>query len=581
MNAPEKFALNNPEAAAATDPRHDPTRVIRAPRGNTLNCKSWLTEAPFRMLQNNLDAEVAERPQDLVVYGGIGRAARNWACYDQILASLKELNDDETLLIQSGKPVGVFKTHENAPRVLLANSNLVPKWANWEHFNELDRLGLFMYGQMTAGSWIYIGSQGIVQGTFETFVEAGRQHYDNSLAGKWILTAGLGGMGGAQPLAATLAGAVSLNIECQQSSIDFRLRTRYVDKQARDIDHALELIKQHTDAKEAVSIALLGNAADILPELVKRAKAGGPNSIRPDLVTDQTSAHDLINGYLPSGWSVAQWQAAMKDPSQHDALKKAAAQSCAVHVQAMLDFQAMGIPTVDYGNNIRQVAFDEGVKNAFDFPGFVPAYIRPLFCEGKGPFRWVALSGDPEDIYKTDAKIKELFPENTHTHRWLDMARERIAFQGLPARICWLGLGERHIAGLAFNEMVKNGELKAPIVIGRDHLDTGSVASPNRETEAMKDGTDAVSDWPLLNALLNTAGGATWVSLHHGGGVGMGYSQHSGVVIVCDGTDAAAKRIERVLWNDPATGVMRHADAGYDIAVATAKAKGLKLPMVR
>jgi len=575
MNAPEKFALNNPDAA---DPRHDPTRVIRAPRGSTLNCKSWLTEAPYRMLQNNLDAEVAERPQDLVVYGGIGRAARNWECYDQILASLKELNDDETLLIQSGKPVGVFKTHENAPRVLLANSNLVPKWANWEHFNELDRQGLFMYGQMTAGSWIYIGSQGIVQGTFETFVEAGRQHYNNSLAGKWILTAGLGGMGGAQPLAATLAGAVSLNIECQQSSIDFRLRTRYVDKQARDIDHAFELIKQHTDAKEAVSIALLGNAADILPELVKRAKAGG---IKPDLVTDQTSAHDLINGYLPSGWTVPQWQAAMKDVSQHDALKKAAAQSCAVHVQAMLDFQSMGIPTVDYGNNIRQVAFDEGVKNAFDFPGFVPAYIRPLFCEGKGPFRWVALSGDPEDIYKTDAKIKELFPENTHTHRWLDMARERIAFQGLPARICWLGLGERHIAGLAFNEMVKNGELKAPIVIGRDHLDTGSVASPNRETEAMKDGTDAVSDWPLLNALLNTAGGATWVSLHHGGGVGMGYSQHSGVVIVCDGTDAAAKRIERVLFNDPATGVMRHADAGYDIAVATAKKQGLKLPMVR
>lgn len=584
MNAPEQFALNAPDAAAAaaaTDPRHDPTRVIRAPRGSQLNCKSWLTEAPFRMLQNNLDAEVAERPQDLVVYGGIGRAARNWACYDQILASLKELNDDETLLIQSGKPVGVFKTHENAPRVLLANSNLVPKWANWEHFNELDRQGLFMYGQMTAGSWIYIGSQGIVQGTFETFVEAGRQHYNNSLAGKWILTAGLGGMGGAQPLAATLAGAVSLNIECQQSSIDFRLRTRYVDKQARDIDHALELIRQHCDAKEAVSIALLGNAADILPELVKRAKAGGPHSIRPDLVTDQTSAHDLINGYLPSGWSVAQWQAAMKDPAQHDALKSAAAKSCAVHVQAMLDFQAMGIPTVDYGNNIRQVAFDEGVKNAFDFPGFVPAYIRPLFCEGKGPFRWVALSGDPEDIYKTDAKIKELFPENTHTHRWLDMARERIAFQGLPARICWLGLGERHIAGLAFNEMVKNGELKAPIVIGRDHLDTGSVASPNRETEAMKDGTDAVSDWPLLNALLNTAGGATWVSLHHGGGVGMGYSQHSGVVIVCDGTDAAARRIERVLWNDPATGVMRHADAGYDIAVATARAKGLKLPMVK
>ncbi|MDH6592211.1 urocanate hydratase [Variovorax sp. TBS-050B] len=573
MNAPDKLPLQD-----KADPRHDPTRVIRAPRGSELHCKSWLTEAPFRMLQNNLDAEVAERPQDLVVYGGIGRAARNWECFDQILASLKELNDDETLLIQSGKPVGVFRTHENAPRVLLANSNLVPKWANWEHFNELDRQGLFMYGQMTAGSWIYIGSQGIVQGTFETFVEAGRQHYGNSLAGKWILTAGLGGMGGAQPLAATLAGAVSLNIECQQASIDFRLRTRYVDKQARDIDHALELVKQHCDAKEAVSIALLGNAAEVLPELVKRAKAGG---LKPDLVTDQTSAHDLVNGYLPVGWSVAQWQAAMKDPSQHAALRKAAAQSCAVHVQAMLDFQAMGIPTVDYGNNIRQVAFDEGVKNAFDFPGFVPAYIRPLFCEGKGPFRWVALSGDPEDIYKTDAKIKELFPDNHHTHRWLDMARERIAFQGLPARICWLGLGERHLAGLAFNEMVRKGELKAPIVIGRDHLDTGSVASPNRETEAMKDGTDAVSDWPLLNALLNTAGGATWVSLHHGGGVGMGYSQHSGVVIVCDGTEAAAKRIERVLFNDPATGVMRHADAGYEAAIATAKKQGLKLPMVR
>lgn len=573
MNAPDPIA-----SSTAADPRHDATRVIRAPRGSTLTCKSWLTEAAYRMLQNNLDAEVAERPQDLVVYGGIGRAARDWACYDQILASLRELEDDESLLIQSGKPVGVFKTHENAPRVLIANSNLVPKWATWEHFNELDRKGLFMYGQMTAGSWIYIGSQGIVQGTFETFVEAGRQHYDNSLAGKWILTAGLGGMGGAQPLAATLAGAVSLNIECQQASIDFRLRTRYVDKQARDIDHALELIRQHTDAREAVSIALLGNAADVLPELVRRAKAGGH---KPDLVTDQTSAHDLINGYLPSGWTVPQWQAGMKDPSQHDALRRAAAKSCAVHVQAMLDFQAMGIPTVDYGNNIRQVAFDEGVTNAFDFPGFVPAYIRPLFCEGKGPFRWVALSGDPEDIYKTDAKIKELFPENTHTHRWLDMARERIAFQGLPARICWLGLGERHKAGLAFNEMVKNGELKAPIVIGRDHLDTGSVASPNRETESMKDGTDAVSDWPLLNALLNTAGGATWVSLHHGGGVGMGYSQHSGVVIVADGTEAAAKRIGRVLWNDPASGVMRHADAGYDIAVATAKAKGLQLPMVK
>jgi urocanate hydratase len=562
----------------ATDPRHDPTRVIRAPRGSELHCKNWLAEAAYRMVQNNLDPEVAERPQDLVVYGGIGRAARDWECFDQILASLKDLNDDETLLVQSGKPVGVFKTHANAPRVLLANSNLVPKWANWEHFNELDRKGLFMYGQMTAGSWIYIGSQGIVQGTFETFVEAGRQHYNNDLSGKWILTAGLGGMGGAQPLAATLAGACSLTIECQQSSIDFRLRTRYVDKQAKDIDDALALIAHHTARKEAVSIALLGNAADILPELVRRAQAGG---IKPDLVTDQTSAHDLIHGYLPSGWTVPQWQAAQKDPAQHGSLKAAAATSCAVHVRAMLDFQAMGIPTVDYGNNIRQVAFDQGVQNAFDFPGFVPAYIRPLFCEGKGPFRWVALSGDPEDIYKTDAKIKELFPENHHTHRWLDMARERIAFQGLPARICWLGLGERHRAGLAFNEMVKNGELKAPIVIGRDHLDTGSVASPNRETEAMRDGTDAVSDWPLLNALLNTAGGATWVSLHHGGGVGMGYSQHSGMVIVADGTEAAAERLARVLVNDCGSGVMRHADAGYELAIATARKQGLKLPMVR
>ena len=572
MNAPEKIP------ATTADPRHDPTRVIRAPRGSQLSCKSWLTEAPFRMIQNNLDAEVAERPQDLVVYGGIGRAARDWACYDAILASLKDLNDDETLLIQSGKPVGVFKTHADAPRVLLANSNLVPKWANWEHFNELDRKGLFMYGQMTAGSWIYIGSQGIVQGTYETFVEAGHQHYAGDWKGKWILTAGLGGMGGAQPLAATLAGACSLNIECQQTSIDFRLRTRYVDKQAKDIDDALALLKQHTEAGEAVSIALLGNAAEVLPELVKRARAGG---LKPDLVTDQTSAHDLINGYLPPGWSVARWRAAAADPGQHPTLRAAAAKGCAQHVQAMLDFQAMGIPVVDYGNNIRQVALDEGVKNAFDFPGFVPAYIRPLFCEGKGPFRWVALSGDPEDIYKTDAKIKELFPENTHTHRWLDMAKERISFQGLPARICWLGLGERHKAGLAFNEMVKSGELKGPIVIGRDHLDTGSVASPNRETEAMKDGTDAVSDWPLLNALLNTAGGATWVSLHHGGGVGMGYSQHAGVVIVCDGTDAAAKRIERVLWNDPATGVMRHADAGYEQAQAAARQHGLKLPMLK
>jgi len=561
-----------------TDPRLDTSRVIRAPRGPQLNCKNWVTEAAYRMIQNNLDPEVAEHPQHLVVYGGIGRAARNWECFDQILASLRDLNEDESLLIQSGKPVGVFKTHPNAPRVLLANSNLVPKWANWEHFSELDRKGLFMYGQMTAGSWIYIGSQGIVQGTFETFVEAGRQHFNNDLSGKWILTAGLGGMGGAQPLAATLAGACSLNIECQQASIDFRLRTRYVDKQAKDVDDALALIQHHTALKESVSIALLGNAAEVLPELVRRAKAGG---IRPDIVTDQTSAHDLINGYLPAGWTIPQWRAAQNDPSQHAALKSAAAQSCAVHVRALLEFHAMGIPTVDYGNNIRQVAFDAGVNNAFDFPGFVPAYIRPMFCEGKGPFRWVALSGDPEDIYKTDAKIKELFPRNKHTHRWLEMARERIRFQGLPARICWLGLGERHVAGLAFNDMVKKGELKAPIVIGRDHLDTGSVASPNRETEDMKDGTDAVSDWPLLNALLNTAGGASWVSLHHGGGVGMGYSQHSGMVIVADGTDAAAERLARVLVNDCGSGVMRHADAGYDLAIQTANRFGLKLPMVR
>lgn len=560
------------------DLRLDPTRVIRAPRGTELNCKNWLTEAAYRMIQNNLDAEVAENPQHLVVYGGIGRAARDWACYDTILATLKNLNEDETLLVQSGKPVGVFKTHADAPRVLLANSNLVPKWANWEHFNELDRKGLFMYGQMTAGSWIYIGSQGIVQGTYETFMEAGRQHFGGDWTGRWILTAGLGGMGGAQPLAATLAGAVSLNIECQQSSIDFRLRTRYLDKQAKDLDDALALVQHHCARGEAVSIGLLGNAAEILPELVKRAQQGG---IKPDLVTDQTSAHDLINGYLPIGWTVAQWKAAQSDHAQHARLTEAAAQSCAQHVQAMLDFHAMGIPTVDYGNNIRQVASDQGVANAFDFPGFVPAYIRPLFCEGKGPFRWVALSGDPEDIYKTDAKIKELFPENKGVHRWLDMAKERIAFQGLPARICWLGLGERHIAGLAFNEMVKNGELKAPIVIGRDHLDTGSVASPNRETESMKDGTDAVSDWPLLNALLNTAGGATWVSLHHGGGVGMGYSQHSGVVIVADGTDAAAQRLARVLVNDCGSGVMRHADAGYDSAIACAQRNGLNLPMIK
>ena len=562
----------------ANDPRFDASREIRAPRGSEKTCKSWVAEAAYRMIQNNLDPEVAENPKHLVVYGGIGRAARDWACYDQILASLKDLNDDETLLVQSGKPVGIFKTHSDAPRVLIANSNLVPKWANWAHFNELDRKGLFMYGQMTAGSWIYIGSQGIVQGTYETFVEAGRQHFNDDWSGKWILTAGLGGMGGAQPLAATLAGAVSLNIECQQSSIDFRLRTRYLDKQAKDLDDAIALIKHHCANGDAVSIGLLGNAAEILPELVKRAQAG---EIKPDLVTDQTSAHDLINGYLPIGWTVEQWKTAQHDPEQHAKLTADATASCAQHVQAMLDFHAMGIPTVDYGNNIRQVAFDHGVKNAFDFPGFVPAYIRPLFCDGKGPFRWVALSGDPEDIYKTDAKIKELFPDNKHVHHWLDMAKERIAFQGLPARICWLGLGERHLAGLAFNEMVKNGELKAPIVIGRDHLDTGSVSSPNRETESMKDGTDAVSDWPLLNALLNTAGGASWVSLHHGGGVGMGYSQHSGMVIVADGSDEAEKRLARVLVNDCGSGVMRHADAGYDTAVACAKRNGLKLPMIK
>ena len=565
-----------------TSPKPAQPHAVRAPRGTTLSCANWLIEGAYRMLQNNLDPEVAENPDALVVYGGIGKAARNWDCYEAILVALKNLKPDETLLIQSGKPVGVFRTHEGAPRVLLANSNLVPKWATWEHFDELDRKGLMMYGQMTAGSWIYIGSQGIVQGTYETFVEAGRQHYGGSLAGKWILTAGLGGMGGAQPLAATFAGACSLTIECQQSRIDFRLRSRYLDEQASDLDDALARIARYTAEGRAVSIGLLGNAARILPALAEACMRR--EAIRPDLVTDQTSAHDLINGYLPPGWSVEQWWAAAADPAQHAELRGAAAQGCAEHVRAMLRFQAMGIPTVDYGNNIRQVAKDAGVKNAFDFPGFVPAYIRPLFCRGKGPFRWVALSGDPEDIRKTDAKMKELFPlhenDNAHLHRWLDMAAERIAFQGLPARICWIGLGERHRAGLAFNEMVKSGELKAPIVIGRDHLDSGSVASPNRETESMLDGSDAVSDWPLLNALLNTAGGATWVSLHHGGGVGMGYSQHSGVVIVCDGTDEAAKRIERVLWNDPATGVMRHADAGYDIAVACAKEQGLNLPMV-
>ena len=553
-----------------SDPRHDPSRRIRAPRGSALSCRSWLTEAPFRMLQNNLDPDVAERPQDLVVYGGIGRAARDWASFDAILDTLRTLGDDETLLVQSGKPVGVFPSHPDAPRVLIANSNLVPRWADWEHFDELDRKGLMMYGQMTAGSWIYIGSQGIVQGTYETFVEMGRQHYGGSLAGRWILTAGLGGMGGAQPLAASLAGACSLTIECRQASIDFRLRTRYVDEQAADLDDALARIAKYTAAGQARSIALLGNAAEVLPELVRRG-------VSPDCVTDQTSAHDPVHGYLPAGWSVEQWLAAQKaDPSR---VRDAARQSMRVHVEAMLAFHARGIPTVDYGNNIRQMALDEGCANAFDFPGFVPAYVRPLFCRGIGPFRWVALSGDPEDIARTDAKVKELIPDDPHLHNWLDMAAERIAFQGLPARICWVGLGQRHRLGLAFNEMVRKGELKAPVVIGRDHLDSGSVASPNRETEAMRDGSDAVSDWPLLNAMLNVAGGATWVSLHHGGGVGMGYSQHSGVVIVCDGTPEADRRIARVLWNDPATGVMRHADAGYESARDCAREQGLRLPM--
>jgi urocanate hydratase len=566
------------EEAETHSLRYDPSRKIRAPRGSELSCKNWLSEAAYRMLQNNLDPEVAEAPATLTVYGGIGRAARNWECFDEILRRLRELEPDETLLIQSGKPVGVFQTHTDAPRVLLANSNLVPAWSNWEHFHELDRKGLMMFGQMTAGSWIYIGSQGIVQGTYETFVEAGRRHYEGDLRGRWILTAGLGGMGGAQPLAATFAQAASLVIECQQSRIDFRLRSGYLDKQAESLDHALELVKHHCERREAVSIGLLGNAAEILPELARRAER---DRLRPDLVTDQTSAHDLINGYLPIGWSVEQWREAGRDPARHQELRSAAGSACAEHVKAMLSFQKMGVPVFDYGNNIRQVALEHGVSNAFDFPGFVPAYIRPLFCEGKGPFRWVALSGDPEDIYKTDARLKEIFPEEKHIHRWLDMARERIAFQGLPARICWLGLGQRHLAGLAFNEMVRNGELKAPVVIGRDHLDSGSVASPNRETEAMRDGSDAVSDWPLLNALLNTAGGATWVSLHHGGGVGMGYSQHAGVVIVCDGTTQADERLRRVLFNDPATGVMRHADAGYPLAAETAEKHHLKLPLLK
>ena len=551
--------------------RLDNTRVIRAATGTTLTAKSWLTEAPLRMLMNNLHPDVAERPEELVVYGGIGRAARDWDSFDKIVAALRDLDDDQTLLVQSGKPVGVFKTHKDAPRVLIANSNLVPKWATWEHFNELDRKGLAMYGQMTAGSWIYIGTQGIVQGTYETFVEMGRRHFDGDLAGKWILTAGLGGMGGAQPLAAVMAGASCLAIECQASRIEMRLRTGYLDRRADTLDEAMAIINEANAAKTPVSVGLLGNAAELLPQMLERG-------IRPDLLTDQTSAHDPVNGYLPAGWTVAEW--IEKREREPEVVAKAAKASMARHVEAMLAFQALGVPTTDYGNNIRQVAQDEGVINAFGFPGFVPAYIRPLFCRGIGPFRWAALSGDPEDIYRTDAKVKELIPDNPALHRWLDMAREKIQFQGLPARICWVGLGDRHRLGLAFNEMVATGELKAPIVIGRDHLDSGSVASPNRETEAMADGSDAVSDWPLLNALLNCASGATWVSLHHGGGVGMGYSQHSGRVIVADGTPDAARRLERVLWNDPATGVMRHADAGYDIALDCAREKGLNLPAI-
>ncbi|MCA1952936.1 MAG: urocanate hydratase [Hyphomicrobiales bacterium] len=549
--------------------RIDNVRIIRAPRGPDLSAKTWLTEAPLRMLMNNLDPDVAEKPGELVVYGGIGRAARDWESFDRIVAALRRLEEDETLLVQSGKPVGVFRTQPDAPRVLIANSNLVPRWATWEHFNALDRKGLMMYGQMTAGSWIYIGTQGIVQGTYETFVEMGRQHYGGDLSGRWILTAGLGGMGGAQPLAATMAGASMLAVECRPSSIEFRLRTGYLDLEAPDLDQALAIIETSCRERKPVSVGLLGNAAEIFPELVRRG-------IRPDCVTDQTSAHDPVNGYLPKGWTLAEWEA--KQQSDPAAVTRAAKQSMAGHVRAMLDFHRMGVPTVDYGNNIRQMALDEGVADAFAFPGFVPAYIRPLFCRGIGPFRWCALSGDPEDIHRTDARVKELIPDNPHLHTWLDMAQKRIRFQGLPARICWVGLGDRHRLGLAFNEMVARGELKAPIVIGRDHLDSGSVASPNRETEAMMDGSDAVSDWPLLNALLNCASGATWVSLHHGGGVGMGYSQHAGMVIVADGTEAAARRIARVLWNDPATGVMRHADAGYAIARECARDQGLDLP---
>jgi len=554
------------------DNRLDISRNIRADRGSKITAKSWLTEAAKRMLMNNLDNEVAEHPQSLVVYGGIGRAARDWECYDKIIEVLNRLEDDETLMVQSGKPVGVFKTHADAPRVLIANSNLVPNWGNWEHFNELDKKGLMMYGQMTAGSWIYIGSQGIVQGTYETFVAMAKQHFGGSSKGKWVLTGGLGGMGGAQPLAATMAGFCALVVECDESRIDFRLKTRYVDKKATTLDEALAMINEATTNGDAISIGLLGNAADVFPELVKRG-------ITPDVVTDQTSAHDPLNGYLPQGWTME--HAADMRKTDEAAVVKAAKQSMAIQVQAMLDLQSAGAATTDYGNNIRQMALEEGVKNAFDFPGFVPAYVRPLFCEGIGPFRWVALSGDPEDIYKTDAKVKELIPDNPHLHNWLDMARERIDFQGLPARICWVGLKDRARLALAFNEMVKTGELSAPIVIGRDHLDSGSVASPNRETESMLDGSDAVSDWPLLNALLSTSGGATWVSLHHGGGVGMGFSQHAGVVIVADGTDAAEKRLARVLWNDPATGVMRHADAGYDIAKNCAVEQGLDLPMIK
>jgi urocanate hydratase len=552
------------------------SRPVRAPRGTQLSARSWQTEAPLRMLMNNLDPEVAERPEDLVVYGGIGKAARNWECFDQIVASLRKLEADQTLLVQSGKPVGVFRTHADAPRVLIANSNLVPRWATWEHFNELDRKGLMMYGQMTAGSWIYIGSQGIVQGTYETFAEAGRQHYGGDWSGKWILTGGLGGMGGAQPLAATMAGASMLAIECDPSRIDMRMKTGYLDERANTIDEALAILRRASEENRAVSVGLVGNAAELMPDLLKRAQT---SQFRPALVTDQTSAHDPSNGYLPEHWSLERWRdLRKKDP---DEVAISAREAIANHVRAILGFKALGIPCVDYGNNIRQEAKDVGVKNAFDFPGFVPAYIRPLFCRGVGPFRWVALSGDPDDIAKTDAKMRELFPQDKMLNRWLDMAGKRIKFQGLPARICWIGLGERHLAGMAFNEMVRSGELKAPIVIGRDHLDSGSVASPNRETESMRDGTDAVSDWAMLNALLNCASGATWVSLHHGGGVGMGFSQHAGMVIVCDGTDAAKARLERVLWNDPATGVMRHADAGYEEAIACAKQQGLDLPMVK